>query len=61
MRCKKGVLKSYVLFGYAKRSDGQEYFVCSTVNHFDQNKSIVDTIEIYDVFKGAKAKKWTSK
>lgn len=56
-RGEKDGLYSYILFGYAKReSDGQEYIVKTTVNHFGINKSIVDTVEIYDVLKGSKAK-----
>lgn len=47
----------YILFGYARRSDGQEYIVKTTINHFVDNKSIVDSVEIYDVLKGSKAKK----
>lgn len=39
-----------------RKSDGQEYMVKSTVNHFGINKSVVDTVEIYDVLKGSKAK-----
>ena len=56
----KGIVKSYVLFGYAKRLDGQEYLVRSTINHYDGNKSIAESVLIYDVLKGTKAKKWTS-
>ncbi len=49
---------SYILFGYAKRiSDGKEYIVKTTVNHFGINRSVVDSVEIYDVLKGSKAKK----
>lgn len=48
---------SYILFGYARKADGQEYIVKSTVNHFGINKSVVDSVEIYDVLKGSKAKK----
>ena len=56
-RGEKDGLYSYILFGYAKReSDGKEYIVKTTVNHFGINKSIVDTVEIYDVLKGSKAK-----
>lgn len=47
----------YVLFGYAEREDGQGYIVKSTVNHFADNKSVVDDVEIYNVLKGSKAKK----
>ena len=51
---------SYVLFGYAKNENGQEYIVKSTVNHFAESKSVVDSVEIYDVLKGSKAKKMES-
>ncbi len=47
---------SDILFGHARKTDGQEYLVRSTVNHFGINKSVVDSVEIYDVLKGAKAK-----
>lgn len=48
---------SYVLFGYAKRkTDGREYVVKSTIHHYGINKSVVDSVEIYDVLKGSKAK-----
>ena len=50
-------LYSYILFGYARRNDGQEYLVRSKVNHFAQNKSVVESVEIYNVLKGIKAKK----
>lgn len=48
---------SYVLFGYARREDGKEYLVKSTVNHFTDNKSVVEDAEVYDVLKGIKARK----
>lgn len=48
---------SQILFGYAADEQGNEYLVKSTLHHFDQNKSLVDNIEIYDVLKGIKAKK----
>lgn len=48
---------SYVLFGYARREDGKEYLVKSTVNHFTDNKSVVEDVEVYDVLKGIKARK----
>lgn len=46
---------SYVLFGYAVKEDGTEYVVKSTVNHYSDNKSVVDSVEIYDILKGSKA------
>ena len=48
---------SYVLFGYARREDGKEYLVKSTVNHFTDDKSVVEDAEVYDVLKGIKAGK----
>ena len=48
---------SYVLFGYARREDGKEYLVKSVVNHFAENKSVVEDVEVYDVLKGIKARK----
>ena len=50
-------LYSYILFGYARRTDGQEYLVRSTVNHRDSNQSVLDSVEVYNVLKGIKAKK----
>ena len=47
---------SYILFGYAMNEAGDEYIVKSTVNHYSDNKSVVDSVEIYDVLKGSKAK-----
>ena len=47
---------SYVLFGIALRSDGKAYLVRSTVNHFSNNRSIVEEVEIFDLLKGIKAK-----
>lgn len=55
-----GVVKSYILFGYAKRADGKEYLVRSIINHFEGNKSMASSITIYDVLKGMKAKKMDS-
>lgn len=48
---------SYVLFGLAERMDGKQYLVKSTVNHFSDNRSAVESVEIYDVLKGIKARK----
>lgn len=48
---------SYVLFGMAEREDGKQYLVKSTVNHFSDNKSVVESVEIYDILKGIKARK----
>ena len=47
----------YILFGYARGADGQEYVVKSTINHFSDNKTVIDSVEVYDVLKGSKAKK----
>lgn len=47
----------YILFGYARGADGQEYVVKSTINHFSDNKAVIDSVEVYDVLKGSKAKK----
>lgn len=47
---------TYVLFGVALRSDGNAYLVRSTVNHFADNRSILESVEIYNVLKGFKAK-----
>lgn len=50
-------IASYVLFGYARRADGQEYIVRSTVYEREDNLSTVESVEIFDVLKGIKAKK----
>ena len=42
-------------------SNDQEYIVKSTINHFAYNKSIFNSIEIFDVLKGTKAKKSATK
>ena len=48
---------SYVLFGYARRSDGNEYIVRSTVYEREDNMAAVESVEIFDILKGIKAKK----
>ncbi len=48
---------SVVLIGYCESEEGNGYIVRSTVNHFSQNRSIVDDLQIYNVLKGAKSKK----
>ena len=48
---------SYVLMGFARSQNGQGYLVRSTIDHYDRNKSILASVEIFDVIKGAKAKK----
>ena len=51
------VIAAYVLFGYARRAEGQEYIVRSTVHEREDNLSTVESVEIFDVLKGIKAKK----
>ena len=50
-------IASYVLFGYARRSDGKEYIVRSTVYERDYNMAAVESVEVFDILKGIKAKK----
>lgn len=60
-RSEKDGVFSYILFGYVRDSNDQEYIVKSTINHFAYNKSILNSIEIFDVLKGTKAKKSATK
>lgn len=48
---------AHVLIGFARSENGQGYIVRSTINHMDRNKSILARVEIFDILKGAKAKK----
>ncbi len=51
---------SHILIGTAQNEKGDVYIVRSQVSHFANNKSVLESMEIYDVLKGAKAKKTES-
>lgn len=48
---------SYEMIGYGEKADGTGYIVKSIINKMDANKSVLADIEIYNVLKGARAKK----
>jgi|GEM_PF-2569415 len=49
-----------ILIGIAQNEKGDVYIVRSTVNHFANNKSGLESMEIYDVLKGSRARKMES-
>lgn len=51
---------SHILIGAAQNEKGDVYIIRSQINHFADNKSVLESMEIYDVLKGAKAKKMES-
>jgi len=51
---------SHVLIGAAENEKGDIYIVRSQIGHFADNKTALESMEIYDVLKGAKAKKMES-
>lgn len=51
---------SHVLIGAAENEKGDVYIVRSQIGHFADNKTALESMEIYDVLKGAKAKKMES-
>ena len=48
---------SHVLIGAAQNENGEVYIVRSQINHMANNVSVLESMEIYDVLKGAKGKK----
>ena len=48
---------SHVLIGAAQNENGEVYIVRSQINHLANNISVLESMEIYDVLKGAKGKK----
>ena len=51
---------AHILIGAAQNEKGDVYIIRSQINHFADNKTALESMEIYDVLKGAKAKKTES-